>query len=45
MNSADGTELLAGVMGKDVPQSMFLSSKDKEEISQAARQKEQVTYK
>lgn len=42
--SANGIELLAGVSGKDLTQSM-LSSEGKKEISQAARQKEQVTYK
>ena len=42
--SANGIGLLAGVSGKDLTQSM-LSSEGKKEISQASRQKEQVTYK
>lgn len=37
--SANGTELLAGVLGKDLTQSM-LSSEGTKEILQAARQKE-----
>ena len=42
--SANGIGLLAGVSGKDLTQSM-LSSEGKKELSQASRQKEQVTYK
>lgn len=42
--SASETELLVGIMGKDIAQGVFLNSKAKEKNLATPKQKQQVTY-